>query len=89
MRPLRIAVVGAGPMGRRHAEKVAALAAAGGDVTLSGVADPAAERAREVASALGTSHDAIRARWSRCLKTLRKALAQDPGLALLRDWVSD
>ncbi len=50
MRPLRIGVVGAGHMGRRHAEKVAALCDAGLSVTLAGVADPDLERARRVAS---------------------------------------
>lgn len=50
MRPLRIGVVGAGHMGRRHAQKVAALRDAGLPVTLAGIADPDVERARSVAS---------------------------------------
>ncbi len=50
MRPLRIGVVGAGHMGRRHAEKVAVLRDAGLSVTLAGIADPDVERARRVAS---------------------------------------
>lgn len=41
-------------MGRRHAEKVAGLARSGGGVELVGVTDLDAERAREVATALGT-----------------------------------
>ena len=52
MSPLRIGVVGAGHMGRRHAEKVAALTGLGLDVTLSGVADVDAGRARRVAAPL-------------------------------------
>jgi len=50
---LRIGVVGVGHMGRRHAEKIVALRADGLDLTLAGVADTNAERAREVASTLG------------------------------------
>jgi len=50
---LRIGVVGVGHMGRRHAEKALALRESGADVTLVGVADADAERARGVASALG------------------------------------
>ncbi len=50
MRPLRIGVVGAGHMGRRHADKVAALRDAGLSVTLAGIADPDVERARSLAS---------------------------------------
>ncbi len=50
MKPLRIGVVGAGHMGRRHAHKVAALRDAGHSVTLAGIADPDVERARSVAS---------------------------------------
>ena len=50
MRPLRIGVVGAGHMGSRHAEKVAALRDAGLAIELAGIADPDVERARGVAS---------------------------------------
>lgn len=50
--PLRIGIVGAGHMGRRHAAKVAELAAAGAGVTLAGVADIDLERARDVAGPL-------------------------------------
>ena len=50
MRPIRIGIVGAGHMGRRHAEKVAVLRDAGLSVTLAGIADPDVERARRVAS---------------------------------------
>jgi predicted dehydrogenase len=53
VKPVRIAVAGAGHMGRLHAAKVAALAQAGGDVALVAVADVDAGRAREVASAHG------------------------------------
>ncbi len=49
---VRIGVVGAGHMGRRHARKVAELSAEGGGVTLAGVADLALERARAVAGPL-------------------------------------
>jgi predicted dehydrogenase len=48
-KPLRVAVVGAGHMGRLHAEKVGALAAAGEAVALAGVADLDPERARAAA----------------------------------------
>jgi predicted dehydrogenase len=52
MKPLRIAVVGAGHMGKLHAAKVAAQVASG-DAVLVAVADVDAERAREVAAAHG------------------------------------
>ncbi|RIL04410.1 MAG: UDP-N-acetyl-D-glucosamine dehydrogenase [Proteobacteria bacterium] len=45
MTALRIAVIGAGHMGRLHAAKIAALRDAEGAVTLAGVADIDAERA--------------------------------------------
>ena len=51
---MRIAVIGAGVMGQRHAEKVAALARAGRDVRLVGVADLDVERAGAVAAQLET-----------------------------------
>lgn len=51
--PLRILVVGAGHMGRLHAQKIAALAEAGEPVVLAGVADIERERAEEVAMPLG------------------------------------
>jgi predicted dehydrogenase len=54
VKPLRIAVVGVGHMGRRHAEKVAALARAGIGVELVGVADIDPDCAGAVASALNT-----------------------------------
>jgi predicted dehydrogenase len=50
---LRIAVAGAGHMGKLHAAKVAARAASAGDVALVAVADLDAGRAREVAAAHG------------------------------------
>jgi predicted dehydrogenase len=54
VKPLRIAVIGVGYMGRRHAEKVAALARSGRGVKLVGVVDVDADCAQEVASALDT-----------------------------------
>ncbi len=53
MKPLRIGVVGAGHMGRRHARKVTELAAEGCGVTLVGVADLVPARALGVARPLG------------------------------------
>ncbi len=53
MTPARIAVIGAGHMGRLHAEKVAALAESEERVALAGVADVHPERARAVAGPLG------------------------------------
>ena len=53
MNPVRIAVVGAGYMGRRHAQKVAALARSNPRVSLAGVADVDSRRARHLAAALG------------------------------------
>jgi predicted dehydrogenase len=52
MKPIRLAVAGAGHMGKLHAAKVAALGAEGG-AALVAVADLDAARAREVASAHG------------------------------------
>jgi predicted dehydrogenase len=49
MKPLRIAVVGAGHMGTLHAAKIAELGKAGEPVLLCGVADIDAERARVLA----------------------------------------
>ncbi len=53
MKTLRIGVVGVGHMGRLHARKLAELRDAGEDLTLSGVADVDARRAREVAAETG------------------------------------
>ena len=50
-RELRIALVGAGHMGRLHAEKVKALAGEG--LWLQGVADPVESRARSLAEEFG------------------------------------
>ena len=52
MKPIRLAVAGAGHMGKLHAAKVAALGAGGGAVLVA-VADLDPERAREVAAAHG------------------------------------
>jgi predicted dehydrogenase len=51
--PLRILLIGAGHMGRLHAEKVAALREAGAGIALAGVADIELGRAREVADKEG------------------------------------
>ena len=53
MKKLRIAVIGVGYMGRFHAEKLAASAAA----ELVAVADTDAARAKEIATALGCAHE--------------------------------
>jgi predicted dehydrogenase len=53
---LRIAVIGAGHMGRLHAAKIAALRDADGTVTLSGVADIDAERAASAGRDFGAPH---------------------------------
>ncbi len=50
MKPVRIALAGAGHMGKLHAAKVAALARETGEVVLVAVADIDAERARELAA---------------------------------------
>jgi predicted dehydrogenase len=54
MKPVRIAVIGVGHMGRLHAEKIAALGERGGFVELAGVADVEPERATQVAERTGT-----------------------------------
>ncbi len=53
MRELRVALVGAGHMGRLHAAKLAELQRAGEPVEVVGVADLELERAREVAGPIG------------------------------------
>lgn len=53
MSRLRIAVVGAGHMGRAHARKVAELARAQADVELAGVSDLDAARAQALGAELG------------------------------------
>lgn len=53
MTALRMAVVGAGRMGRFHAEKIAALAAQTGELALVAVADLHLDRAQAVALPLG------------------------------------
>ena len=53
VRSLRIAVIGAGHMGRLHASKLAALRDAGPSATLAGVADLDAARAEAVAREFG------------------------------------
>lgn len=61
MKRVRVAVVGAGYMGRFHAEKFAALGDAGqagvAGAELVAVADTDAARAKEVAGALGCGHE--------------------------------
>jgi predicted dehydrogenase len=53
VKPLRIAVVGAGHMGRSHAQKVAALAERDGRVALAAVVDVEFARAEKLAAELG------------------------------------
>jgi predicted dehydrogenase len=53
---LQIVVVGAGHMGRRHAQKVAALREAGEPVRLAGVVDIIAQRAADLGRKLGVPH---------------------------------
>ncbi len=53
MKPVRIAVIGVGHMGRFHAEKVAALAREGAGVSLAALVDHHQGRARALAEALG------------------------------------
>jgi len=53
VKALRIAIVGAGHMGRAHAHKVAELALVGGGVELAGVADLDAARAASLGAELG------------------------------------
>ena len=53
MKPLRIAVVGVGHMGRFHAEKVAALAREDASVVLASVADRHLDRAQAAAERTG------------------------------------
>ena len=54
MNPLRLAVVGAGYMGRLHALKVADLAREDGSVELTAVAEPDAKSAETVARETGS-----------------------------------
>ena len=54
--PVRIAVVGVGYMGERHAEKTSLLGALGGDVSLAGVADIDSRKASRIARELGFAH---------------------------------
>ncbi|MEE2673245.1 MAG: Gfo/Idh/MocA family oxidoreductase [Myxococcota bacterium] len=65
MRQLRIGVVGAGHMGRLHAEKIAALRDEGEAVLVGGIVDLNRGRAEQLASKVGTTgHTDIRALWS-------------------------
>ena len=65
MNQLRIGVVGAGHMGRLHAEKIAALRDLGEGVEVAGVVDIDRRRAEELASKVGSSaHTDLRALWS-------------------------
>ena len=58
MNDLQIVVVGAGHMGRRHAQKVMALADAGHRVKLIGVVDIVAQRAADLGKRLSVGHAA-------------------------------
>jgi predicted dehydrogenase len=55
MMPLRVAVIGAGPMGRLHARTVAASAARDGDCALVAIADRHAARASRLAAEYGVA----------------------------------
>jgi len=55
VKPLRIAVVGAGHMGRSHAQKVAALSRRDARIALAGVVDVELERARKLGAELGAA----------------------------------
>ena len=55
MKPLRIAVVGAGHMGRSHAQKVAALGERDGRIALGAIVDVDLARAQQLAAELGAS----------------------------------
>lgn len=54
MTRLRVAVIGAGPMGRLHARTVAASAARDGDCVLAAIVDRHAARAQQLASEFAT-----------------------------------
>jgi len=65
LRQLRIGVVGAGHMGRLHAEKIAALRDEGEQVQVGGIVDLNRARAEQLASKVGTTaHTDLRALWS-------------------------
>jgi predicted dehydrogenase len=65
LKQLRIGVIGAGHMGRLHAEKIAALRDEGGGVEVGGIVDLERGRAEELASKVGsTAHVDRRALWS-------------------------
>jgi predicted dehydrogenase len=55
VKPLRVVVVGAGHMGRSHAQKVAALCGRDGRLALTAVVDIDLERARKLATELGAA----------------------------------
>jgi predicted dehydrogenase len=55
MTPMRVAVVGAGHMGRKHAQKVAELARRDARIALATVADIDLERARRLGAELGVA----------------------------------
>jgi len=55
VKPLRVAVVGAGYMGRSHAQKVAALGGRDARIQLAGIVDVDLERARKLGAELGAS----------------------------------
>ncbi|MDP6981031.1 MAG: Gfo/Idh/MocA family oxidoreductase [Myxococcota bacterium] len=58
MKELSIVVIGAGHMGRHHAQKVADLAATGAGVRLAGVVDIVEQRAGDLGRRLGVPHSA-------------------------------
>ncbi len=53
--PIRLGVVGAGHMGRLHAQKIVRLQQAGAGVTLAGIADVHPERAQALAQETGSA----------------------------------
>lgn len=65
MSQLRIGVVGAGHMGRLHAEKVAALRDEGARIEVGGIVDIVPARAEELAWKVGsTAHTDVRELWA-------------------------
>jgi predicted dehydrogenase len=65
LKPLQIGVIGAGHMGRLHAEKAAALRDEGAGVEIAGVVDIIPARAEELASKVGSvAHTDLRSLWA-------------------------
>jgi predicted dehydrogenase len=79
---VRLAVIGAGHMGRHHARKVAELAAANGGVRLTAVVDLALERARRAAAA--DPGVRVATDWRELLGTVDAAIVAVPTVAHAR-----